>query len=65
MTAVTETPAHLAVRTALDALVVAVRIGTYGVTDRGRYFIRTVDGRRVANVTVTRAADLAALADSI
>lgn len=65
MTAITETPAHLAVRATLDTLVIAGKIRTYGLTTKGRYFIRTVDGRRIANMTVTRAADFAAFAASI
>lgn len=65
MTAITETPAHIATREALAALVQAGKIGTYGVTAKGRYFVRTRDGRRVANMTVSRAADFAALAASL
>ncbi len=60
-----ETPAHIAVRAALDSLTAAGKIGTYGVTTKGRYFIRTVDGRRIANMTVSRAADFAAYANSL
>jgi len=39
-TAITETPAHLTTRAALDTLVTAGRIRTYGLTAAGRYFIR-------------------------
>ncbi len=65
MTAITETPAHIATRTALDNLVTAGKIRIYGVTTKGRYFVRTNDGRRIANMTVTRAADFAAFAASV
>jgi hypothetical protein len=57
MTAITETPAHRAI---LDTLTDAHRIRLWGVSDAGRYYIRLNNGRRVANLTVTRAADFAA-----
>lgn len=65
MTSITETPAHITTRAALDNLVSTGKISIYGVTAKGRYFVRTNDGRRIANMTVTRAADFAAFAASI